>query len=75
MNFKDYLVEKKEPLNEADEAAKAEESIKWLVENDWGKDNETQGKASQLFKALSFNNSKEANDFMDKVNKFTSTIK
>ena len=70
--FKDYL-EPKEEINEEDK--KAIDSIKWLIDNDWGKDDKNQGIASQMFKGLSFSQEDIANKFMDEVNKFTSTLK
>lgn len=57
----------------AEEKAKA--AIKDLIETDWGKNNDSQGKASELFKALSFNDSDIANKFMDKINKYTTSLK
>ena len=61
--------------NDSKAVDKAESAIKVLVNDDWGKDNDSQGKASELFKALSFNDSDIANEFMDEINKFTSGLK
>ena len=66
------FVEKSE-LVEAED--KAIDAIKWLIENDWGKDDKSQGTASQMFKGLSFSQEDIANSFMDEVNKFTSSLK
>lgn len=73
--YQEKYVMSKEKIKEVSEEEKALDSIKNIIEMDWGKDNDSQGKASQLFKALSFNNSKIANEFMDEINKFTSSLK
>ena len=66
----------KEKIKEANgsDEDKAMDSIKWLINNDWGKSNEIEGQASERFKALSFNDSDISNKFLDEVNKFTSTL-
>jgi hypothetical protein len=64
---------KEEEIKE--EADKAIDAIKWLIENDWGKDDKSQGTAAQMFKGLSFSQEDIANKFMDEVNKFTSGLK
>jgi hypothetical protein len=71
MNF---LVERAFRIIEESEEEKAKKAINALISDDWGKSNESQGKAVQLFKALSFNDSDLANKFMDKINKFTSNL-
>jgi hypothetical protein len=60
--------------DEKSEEEKAKESIKWLIDNDWGKSNEIEGQASERFKALSFNDSDISNKFLDEINKFTSSL-
>jgi len=62
-------------FEEETEEEKAKSAIKAIIETDWGKDNASQGKASELFKALSFNESDIANKFMDEINKFTAGLK
>jgi len=74
-SYKSIFDKKIKVVEQESEEEKAKESIKWLIDNDWGVDNDSQGKASQLFKALSFNNSSVSNKFMDEVNKYTSTLK
>jgi hypothetical protein len=73
--MKEFLAEQKYITEESNDDAKAIESIKWLIENDWGKDNNSQGQATQRFKGLAFSDSKISNKFMDKINKFTSSLK
>lgn len=66
---------KKNKLKEETEEEKAKKSIEEIIKTDWGKSNESQGKISQIFKALSFNDSTLANSFMDDVNKLTTSLK
>jgi len=66
---------KKRFVEEEGNDDKAKSGIKKLISMDWGKDNKSQGIASEIFKGLSFNDSKLANDFMDKINKYTSSLK
>lgn len=72
----DWAKGNKEKIKEQDDSneKKAMDSIKWLIQNDWGKSNEIEGQASERFKALSFNDSDISNKFLDEVNKFTSTL-
>lgn len=62
-------------MKEATDEDKAMDSIKWLIDNDWGKSNDIEGQASERFKALSFNDSDISNKFLDEINKFTSGLK
>ena len=75
--FEAGMYESKKKVVEAEKSdeEKAIESIQWLIDNDWGKNNDVEGQASQRFKALSFNDSDISNKFLDKINKFTSGLK
>ncbi len=56
---------------EATDDKKAKDGIKALIDTDWGGSDKEQGKASEIIKGLSFNDSKIANDFMDDLNQLT----
>jgi len=71
MGMNESVEIKEEELNEESEDDKAKNSIKGIIEKDWGGDNKEQYGAAQLIVGLSGNNSKIANDFMDDLNKLT----
>ncbi len=66
---KNKLVEGKLEEKSDDEGAKS--GIKAIIDTDWGGSNSEQGKASELIKGLSFNDSDLANKFMSDLNKLT----
>lgn len=49
----------------------AKSAIKELIKTNWGGNNKDQGKAAEMIKGLSFNDSDVANKFMDDLNKLT----
>jgi hypothetical protein len=65
----------KDKKTENEDDDKALSSIKDLIELNWSKDNDTQGKAVQMLKGLSFSDSSIANDFMKELDDFASTLK
>lgn len=58
-----------------EEEGKAKKVIKDLIDTGWSKDNESQMKAVQLLKGLALSDEPEANEFMKKLDKFTSSLK
>jgi len=61
----------KKRVTEQTEEEKAKKAIKEIIKTDWGGSNKEQGKAVQLMRGLSFNDSDVANSFMDDLNKLT----
>lgn len=58
-----------------EDKVKAKDAIKAIIETDWGGSNEEQYKNIQLMIGLAGNDSDIANDFLEKINKFTSSLK
>jgi hypothetical protein len=71
MEIKNY----KSLFKEQSEEEKAKQAIEELIDTNWSASNEDQGKASQLFKALAFNDSNLANNFIKKIDEYTNTLK
>ena len=67
---KHFIKEKKE-IKEEDSTKKAQDAIKGVIEKNWGGSNDDQYAAVQLLSGLASNDSKEANAFMDDLNKLT----
>ncbi len=57
------------------EEEKAQDSIDKIIDMDWGKDDKNQGIFAELVKGLSFSQSDKANKFLDKINKYTNSLK
>lgn len=51
------------------------EVIKDLIDTDWSKDNKSQMRAVQLLKGIALSDEPAANDFMKKIDNFTSGLK
>ena len=49
--------------------------IKELIDTSWAGSNESQIKATQLLKGIALSDEKEANEFMKKLDEFTSGMK
>lgn len=49
--------------------------IKTVIDTDWSKDNESQMKVLQLMRGIATSDEKISNDFMKKIDKFTSSLK
>ena len=62
---------KKEVKEDESDEQKAKDSIKGIIDKDWGGSNEDQYASAQLITGLAGNDSKVANDFMDDLNKLT----
>lgn len=75
MKIAEKILNKLDPKTKTDEAVKAKDIIKELIDTDWSKDNESQMKAVQLLKGIALSDEKEANAFMKKIDKFTSGMK
>lgn len=60
-------------INEAE--VDVDKVINDLINIDWSKDNEAQMKAIQLLKGLALSDDPKANEFMKKIDKFTSGMK
>lgn len=54
---------------------KVKEIIKDLIDTDWSKDNESQGRAVSLLKGLAFSDNELANKFMKALDKASSGLK
>ncbi len=80
MKFSEYLDEKHEEGHEDDKKDDKKKTtvgsvIKELIETSWSGDNESQMKAVQLLKGVALSDEAEANEFMKKLDKFTSGLK
>jgi hypothetical protein len=57
------------------EEANAKSVISALIDTNWSSDNEAQMKAVQLLKGIALSDEPAANEFMKKLDKFTSSMK
>ena len=57
------------------EAVDVKKIIQELIDTDWSKDNDAQGKAIQLLRGLAFSEEAASNAFMKKMDAFTSSLK
>jgi len=76
--LKEHLIDHPAMLVEAEDAkdngTDVEAVIKELIDTSWGGDNNSQGKAVQLLKGLAFSDDPKSNEFMKKLDKFTSGL-
>jgi len=57
------------------EAVDVKKIIQELIDTNWSKDNDAQGKAIQLLRGLAFSEEAASNAFMKKMDAFTSSLK
>jgi hypothetical protein len=70
--YNEKLKESRVKINE--EENKAKQAIKALIDTEWSSDNAAQMKAVQLLKGIALSDDSEANEFMKKLDKFTSGL-